>query len=78
MATFVASTSRGPIMAMYIHEIVQMLALPHGAEQTAPSRRIHRPSVMTGQMRAQMGGHRDGPDSRARRRHAGCRRSCAD
>ena len=26
-----------PIMATYIHEIVQMLALPQGAEQSAPS-----------------------------------------
>src|SRR5450756_2261260 len=37
MANFVASVSpSAPIIAIYIHEIVRMLALPHGAAATAP------------------------------------------
>ena len=37
MANFVASVSpSAPIIAIYIHEMVRMLALPHGAAETAP------------------------------------------
>src|SRR5438034_1311010 len=37
MANFVASVSpSAPIIAIYIHEIVRTLALPHGAAETAP------------------------------------------
>src|SRR5665213_187902 len=37
MAYFVASVSpSAPIMAIYIHEMVRMLALPHGAAATGP------------------------------------------
>ena len=37
MANFVASVSpSAPIIVIYIHEIVRMLALPHGAALTGP------------------------------------------
>ena len=41
MANFVASVSpSAPIMAIYIHEIGRMLALPHGAALTGADLRI--------------------------------------
>src|SRR6266699_6237319 len=41
MATLVASVRPAPpIIAMYIHEIVRMLALPYGAAETGPTEEL--------------------------------------
>ena len=50
-------------MAMYIHEMVLMEALPHGAEQTAPS--LVFQFAVAGQEGHELFGHADGADARA-------------